>query len=85
MTKSRRRNFFKSAGLLGGKNDENGGHGRGEAKSWKTVWEWNNWWWAEKNSACLRCRKECKQSDKVKVIVCPAFTKIDADEDETEQ
>ncbi|MCK9597997.1 MAG: hypothetical protein M0R06_03085 [Sphaerochaeta sp.] len=49
-----------------------------------TVAKWETWWWKNKNSACLRCKKECKQSDKVKVIACPAFTKIDGDEEDNE-
>jgi len=30
-------------------------------------------WWEEYNAKCLACKKKCKQSAKVKVVVCPLY------------
>jgi len=35
--------------------------------------ELESWWWKELNSKCLNCQKECKQSSKSDVLVCPQY------------
>jgi hypothetical protein len=30
-------------------------------------------WWEDYNKVCLACKKKCKQSSKVKVVVCPLY------------
>lgn len=37
---------------------------------------WETWLWKTKHPLCLKCQKECKQSDKVKIIICPQYLAI---------
>jgi len=30
-------------------------------------------WWKNTNKKCLECKKKCKQSDKVEILVCKSF------------
>ncbi len=41
------------------------------SKTMKTVRSFEAWFWHTKHPLCLRCEKECKQSDKVRIIRCP--------------
>ena len=38
-----------------------------------TIKEIEKEWWAEINKLCKRCKKECKQSNKVTVLDCPSY------------
>jgi hypothetical protein len=33
-------------------------------------------WWKTLNEKCLGCKKTCKQSSKVTVVICPLFEKL---------
>jgi hypothetical protein len=34
---------------------------------------WEGSWFGKINSLCLKCAKDCKQSAKVKIVICPQF------------
>ncbi len=48
----------------------------GYTKIWIYV-ENNDDWWAYFNHKCNQCKKKCKQSHMVEVMVCPQFEPID--------
>ncbi|MFC2142059.1 helix-turn-helix domain-containing protein [Acidobacteriota bacterium] len=35
--------------------------------------EWEKWFWSDHNPLCMKCKWECKQSDKVDILSCPQF------------
>ena len=34
---------------------------------------WASWWWRREHKMCARCKQDCKQSWRVKIIRCPQF------------
>lgn len=43
-----------------------------------TIESWEKKYWKDYASTCKRCVKSCKQSHKVKVLVCPNYKKAKA-------
>ncbi len=35
--------------------------------------EWEKWFWSANNPLCMKCKRDCKQSDKVGILSCPQF------------
>ena len=35
--------------------------------------EWEKWFWSDYNPLCMKCKRECKQSDKMDILSCPQF------------
>jgi hypothetical protein len=44
---------------------------------------WTKWWWNEFNDLCLKCKRSCKQSWRVKVS-CKQFERIEKEIDTKE-
>ena len=38
-----------------------------------SVRNWEKWWYRKSHPLCSRCRLDCKQSWRVKIIRCPQF------------
>jgi len=43
----------------------------------ETSRDWERWWWNKTNKLCLQCALPCKQSSRVKIILCPQYQKKD--------
>ena len=69
-------NVKKTVVIERGKIDENGGSETfWDFPEFKTNKEFETWWWKEVNDVCNGCEKECKQSNKVRVVCCPSWTR----------
>ena len=38
--------------------------------------DWTRKWFKETHPLCLKCARECKQSAKTKIIICPQFKEL---------
>ena len=55
----------------------------GVFSDFETSRKWEKWWWRTINKLCRGCTRECKQSNKVKVVVCPQYEAMN-EPDQTE-